>query len=136
MDQRRGDSLFQSSGSPHRLSVSSAAIAEGGKQGENQKISREWFRSRGLQLPKEGTPRGNKNLRTEKDVVNRPINLESITINPTRTENRALTAMFQPSQQFPLRRRGAAFFTKAKPFRRQERSALGGPAVTSIVKPE
>lgn len=30
---------------------------------------REWFRSRGLQLPKEGTPRGNSNLRTEADLV-------------------------------------------------------------------
>lgn len=32
---------------------------------------REWFRSRGLQLPKEGTPRGNANLHTEADLVKR-----------------------------------------------------------------
>jgi hypothetical protein len=44
----------------------------------NQQKSREWFRSIGLQLPKEGTPRGNKNLRTEKDVVNRSVSEKSI----------------------------------------------------------
>lgn len=31
---------------------------------------REWFQSRGLQLPKEGMPRGSRNLRTDAEVVN------------------------------------------------------------------
>lgn len=36
----------------------------------NTKKSREWLRSRGLQLPKEATTRGNGNISTEADLVN------------------------------------------------------------------
>lgn len=36
----------------------------------NTRKSREWSRSRGLQLPKEATPRGNSKLKTEADLVN------------------------------------------------------------------
>jgi RNA polymerase sigma factor (sigma-70 family) len=44
----------------------------------HQGKSRAWFRSRGLQLPKEGSIRGNKTIRTETDVVNRNVNPDSV----------------------------------------------------------
>lgn len=44
----------------------------------HQKKSRDWFRSRGLQLPKEGTPRGNPNLYTDADIVNRTVSPDSV----------------------------------------------------------
>ena len=46
-------------------------IADGLLKYANTKKSREWSQSIGLQLPKEATTRGNSNLHTEQDIVNR-----------------------------------------------------------------
>lgn len=44
----------------------------------HQQKGRDWFRSRGLQLPKEGTNRGNKKLRTNADVVNPTLSIAPV----------------------------------------------------------
>ena len=47
----------------------------------NQAKSRAWFRSRGLQLPKEGSIRGNKKICAEADVVNRGVTPDWVTVS-------------------------------------------------------
>jgi hypothetical protein len=135
MDQGGGLSLFQSSKSPHRLQVISATIPEGGKQGANQKNICDWFRSTGLQLPKEGTPHGNEKLRTEADVVNRSIDPKSVTIKTDENGEpgacRSVPAHVKISSSSPR----FDILPKIKPCLKQK-SAQGGPAVSSIVKPE
>ena len=44
----------------------------------HQQKSRAWFQSRGLQLPKEGSKRSNKNLLTEDDLVKSDFRLEEV----------------------------------------------------------
>lgn len=65
----------------------------------NEGKSRAWFRSSGLQLPTEGSKRGNPTLATERDLVNHEPPTYSLTGDPVDAPGQAEHAGFRRAQE-------------------------------------